>query len=80
MDERLQVLIAEILDLPLAQVKPDTRRADTDAWDSLAHLRLITAIEAEFRCLFTMEEIANLQTCGELQRRIDTCDAQRLDA
>jgi acyl carrier protein len=72
-DPRLRDLIAEILDLDPAQVVAHMRRSDTEAWDSLTHLRLVTAIESAFGAKFTMDEIANLQTPAELQRTLARC-------
>jgi acyl carrier protein len=72
MNHQLQTLLAEMLDLPLDQVTPEMRRVDTEAWDSLNHLRLITAIESEFATSFSMEEIASLQTPADLQRIIES--------
>jgi acyl carrier protein len=80
MNERLRAVIAETLDLPLSQIKPETARAETEAWDSLAHLRLITAIEAEFSVAFTMEQIAELQTFDDLQQFVDSRCLQRSTA
>lgn len=71
MNERLRILMAEMLDLQPADVTPAMRRAETQNWDSLNHLRLITAIETEFATSFTMDEIAQLQTPGDLQRIIE---------
>lgn len=71
MDERLRQLVSELLELPLEAIGPDLRRADTASWDSLNHLRLISAVESEFGAAFTMEEIAALQTPRELQSIID---------
>ncbi|HLS81592.1 MAG TPA: acyl carrier protein [Steroidobacter sp.] len=73
MDARLRLLVAELLDLSPDEVLPDLRRADTPTWDSLNHLRLITAVENEFGVSFTMEQIAELATPQELQRAIDAC-------
>lgn len=80
MNERLRVLMAEMLDLPPDEVQLEMRRADTDAWDSLNHLRLITAIESEFDTVFTMDEIAALQTPADLQRIIDSGHRPRSSA
>ena len=80
MNERLRVLMAEMLDLPPDEVQLEMRRADTDAWDSLNHLRLITAIESEFDTVFTMDEIAALQTPADLQRIIDSGQRPRSSA
>jgi acyl carrier protein len=71
MNERLQSLVAGILDLPTLEVTADMRRTDTAAWDSLTHLHLISAVEDEFDTTFTMDEIADLQTPAELQRVIE---------
>lgn len=76
MNERLRALIAELLDLPSADVTPDMRRDEVEAWDSLNHLRLITAIETEFGATFSMDEIAQLQTPGDMQRIIDSRDSR----
>jgi acyl carrier protein len=35
----------------------DTRQADLKAWDSLAHIRLVSGIESEFDIQFTLTEI-----------------------
>ena len=71
MEERLRNLIAEILDLPLEEVTPGMRRQDVANWDSMNHLRLITAIEQEFGVQFTMDELAELKTPAQLQQAID---------
>lgn len=75
MNERLRLLMAEMLDIPADQVRADLRRTDTDAWDSLNHLRLISAIESEFAAVFTMDEIVAAQTPADLQRVIDSARA-----
>jgi acyl carrier protein len=71
MEQRLRALIAEILDLPADAIQPDMRRSETEAWDSLSHLRLVTAIEETFGAKFTMDEIAQIQTPAELQSVLD---------
>jgi acyl carrier protein len=71
MNERLRDVLAEVLELAPVQVTPNLRRADTGAWDSLAHLRLITMLEAEFGASFTLDEIASVQTPADLERVIE---------
>jgi len=72
MNERLRLLIAEMLDLPKDEVTSETVRADTQTWDSLNHLQLVTAIESEFGATLTMEEIAGITTAGDLDRIVAT--------
>jgi acyl carrier protein len=71
MNEQLQSLIADILDIPVGEVVPDLMRADTEQWDSLNHLRLMTAFEEEFGIRLTMQEIADIQSPRQLQAFID---------
>jgi acyl carrier protein len=71
MNERLQSLIAEILDIPVAEVVADLLRTSTEHWDSLNHLRLMTAFEEEFGIHLTMPQIAEIQSPGQLQQLLD---------
>jgi acyl carrier protein len=38
----------------------DTRQKDLKAWDSLAHIRLVSGIEAEFDVQFSLNEIEQI--------------------
>jgi acyl carrier protein len=40
----------------------DTRQADLKAWDSLAHIRLISGIESEFDFQFSLAEIERINS------------------
>jgi acyl carrier protein len=68
MNERLCAILSEILELPSSEIRPDLRRSDVESWDSLNHLRLVTAIESEFGAKLSMDEIAEVQTPGALER------------
>ena len=70
MDTRLQRVIAEVLGIPAERVHAHLRREDVTEWDSLNHLRLITAIESELGAAFTMEQIAAVSTIGDLERAL----------
>lgn len=71
MEDRLRNVIAEILDMQPGEVKPGMVRRECAAWDSMNHLRIITAIEHEFGVTLAMDEIERVQTPAELQRMID---------
>lgn len=66
--ERVLQLTAEMIDLPESEITSATSRAKTETWDSLNHLQLITAIEREFGISLSMDEIAAIETVGDLQR------------
>ena len=46
------------------QLTPSTTAADVDAWDSLAHLNLIVALEKRFGIKFATAEISRLKDDG----------------
>tara|TARA_B100000787_G_C16163709_1_gene282771 strand:- start:496 stop:735 length:240 start_codon:yes stop_codon:yes gene_type:complete len=43
-----------------------TTAKEVDGWDSLAHIRLIVAIEKSFNLRFTAAEISELENVGEM--------------
>jgi len=45
---RIQRTLAQVLDLPVDRVRPDTDQQSVPGWDSLHHVHLISAIESEF--------------------------------
>jgi acyl carrier protein len=70
MDARLRAVMAEILELEPAALHDGMRRQDTTTWDSLTHLRLMTAIESTFGVKLTMDEITAADTAQRLEQFI----------
>jgi len=64
----LDVFRAE-LDNDALVIALDTRQQDLKAWDSLAHIRLVSGIESEFDIQFSLgeiEQIASVQQFVDL--------------
>ena len=53
-------------------INPAMTAADVDGWDSLTHVRLLLAIEREFRIRITASEAGKLQTVGDLMQLIQS--------
>jgi acyl carrier protein len=64
--ERVRTLVAEVLGVPRSSVMPELGRDAVPQWDSLGHLRLVTALEAEFAVRPTMAQIAAIRTVRDL--------------
>ncbi len=47
-------------------LRPDMTARDVDGWDSLAHVRLLLAIERKFHIRFSAPEVGGLQSVGDL--------------
>lgn len=69
-NDPLRTVVAECLQIPASSVQDSLSREETEEWDSLNHLRLITAVESEFGVSFTMDEIASIATLADLRRAI----------
>jgi acyl carrier protein len=54
---RVQDIFRAELDDDDLVIGMDTRQKDLKAWDSLAHIRLVSGIEAEFDIQFSLTEI-----------------------
>lgn len=62
----LASLVAETLGIDEQSVVPELSAESVDEWDSLNHLRLITAVEHHFQIHLSMEEILSLTDVGDL--------------
>jgi acyl carrier protein len=52
-------IIAGVLKMEVSQLTLDSSMFNTPYWDSLAHMSIITAIEAAFGGQFSIDEIAS---------------------
>jgi acyl carrier protein len=52
------------------QLNENTTTADIDAWDSLNHIQMITAVEKHYKIRFSLNELLNFKNVGDLCRSI----------
>lgn len=64
---RLQPIFREILD-PELVLTEELDASKVPQWDSLNHISLVVAIEAEFGVELTAEELATLRNVGDMAR------------
>lgn len=78
MNEQLRSVIADTLDLEPADVTPElTRGSGAADWDSMGHLRLVTAVEDAFGIRMTMDEIEGITTVAELENCVTNHTANK---
>jgi acyl carrier protein len=51
-------------------VTAETSAPDVDGWDSVAHVNLMVAVEAEFGIEFTTQELESMDTVGDMARLV----------
>jgi acyl carrier protein len=69
LETRLRQIVSDVLDVD-PQITDAFSRDDESGWDSMAHLRLITAVEHAFGIKFTMKEIEEIRSYGDLRDRV----------
>ena len=58
--------VAEIFESPIEKLRPETKRDEVEAWDSLGILTLIARMDEDFHILLTDEEIQRLRSVGDI--------------
>lgn len=64
--QRLQQVMRELFDDDDLEIRDDLTAEEVPEWDSLAHVRLIVAVEKEFGVRFTSAEVGDIDTAGAL--------------
>lgn len=70
MIDKLLPIFRSVFDDDDLVIYTSTTARDVDGWDSLAHIRLIVAIEKSFRLRFTAAEIADIENVGQMAELI----------
>ena len=65
-EEKLKELIADTFDIDEDEINDEMTSDTVGKWDSLNHLRLVTALEGEFGISLTMDEVNNMTNYPEI--------------
>lgn len=68
---KLRNIFREIFDDDEILITNDTNRNDIEDWDSVAHVKLVLAIEEEFVIKLTTDEVASIKSVGEFVKVIE---------
>jgi acyl carrier protein len=68
---KLVEIVAELFDLDAAAVDPALTPEAVELWDSMNHLRLVSAVEEEFGIKLSMQEIESIRSLGALHTLIE---------
>ena len=61
MEDKIKEVFSNIFGIPLNEINGQTSPDTIENWDSINHMKLITALEEEFDIEFTDEEILEMQ-------------------
>jgi acyl carrier protein len=74
--QRLKAVILKELGLEDFDLHDEILANQVPGWDSLSHIRILTAIENEYKITFRILEIMKLKKLGDLQFLIDSKTSQ----
>lgn len=69
-ERRLREVVSGVLGADPAALDDGFARADSPRWDSLNHLRLVSALEQALGLRFTMAEVRSMERLGEIRRAV----------
>lgn len=64
-------IFVNVLDDDSIRLKESTTTEDVEAWDSLNHIHIITAIEKHYKIRFELNELLNFANVGDLCKAIE---------
>jgi acyl carrier protein len=71
MEERLRRVLSDVFELEAGEITSDSSPETVVLWDSLHHLKMVSAIETVFRVKFTMKEIRSMTTVGRVREVLE---------
>ncbi|MHC1791945.1 acyl carrier protein [Solidesulfovibrio sp.] len=62
MEDKVKMIFAQIMELPVESVSIDSSPDNVEEWDSLKHMNLILALEQNFGITFDEEQIVEMMS------------------
>jgi acyl carrier protein len=63
---RLQTIFRDELDITNLTISADSTPEQIEGWDSLATIRIVTAVEREFNCQFEATQIEEIRSVADI--------------
>ena len=64
--EQVRLIMMDVFDLDELSLSSASSAEDIKEWDSLSHIRLVVALEKEFKIKFKNSELESLKNVGDL--------------
>lgn len=65
-EESVKRLIAEVLEVSLDTITNDLSIGDIPEWDSLAHMKIIAALESSFEVILDIEQTLEIEDVDDI--------------
>lgn len=68
MGKNVEQLLADVLQIPVAEVTDQLAMTDLDVWDSLKHIELIASLEEQLNVQLSFDDIVAMRSVGDIKR------------
>ena len=72
----LQKILSDVFVVPESSLVDSLLLKDIPSWDSLTHMMLIVRLEENYQVQFTGDEIADLQSVGDIRATLQAHGAE----
>lgn len=69
--EEVQKIVADILEMDIAQLNINSEMEDVEGWDSMRNVMILSTLEEHFDVLFPSEDILDLVSVKALAQEIE---------
>ena len=69
-DERITAVFHEVFANQTLELNDATTFQDVPGWDSLAHVKLISALETEFDTKFSVRDVMKMTSVGAIRQAV----------
>lgn len=66
MEEKIIKLIADVLQVPVSEITPDTEIGELDEWDSLRNVAIFAELQKQFDITVTREMLMDLENVTDI--------------
>jgi acyl carrier protein len=70
MSSKLYETIAQVMSTPVSKISDESSPETIENWDSFHGLVLIDELETVFNIKFTLDEVTNTKTVGDIKRNL----------
>ena len=75
-DSKINRIVADVLGVAIEEIEDDTSPDSASSWDSMAHLNLVMALEAEFGISLAPEDVTEMLSVRQIKSLLAANGAQ----
>jgi acyl carrier protein len=71
-EKNLEQLLADLLQIPVAEITDELAMKDLETWDSLKHMELIASLEEQLGIQLSFDEIVMMRSVVDIKRVLNS--------